>query len=148
MRKDSARKNNSLVFNVLRRYFRKKKILVVFVIICYVGLLAIGIANASELDKLERAKKLDSSISLESLQELDKTKPSIYIIQELQGGGIIFKACSVREVVMLAHNYCKDDKKACEKAVLISAEQGDDELSPCLDKQTAYKNYIKLQGAN
>lgn len=152
MKKDNARKNNSFVFNVLRSYFSEKKLLVAFVIICYVGLLAIGIANADELEskqlKLEKAKELDSSISLESLQELDKPKPSIYIIQELQGGGIIFKACSVREVVMLAHNYCKDDKKACKKAVLISAEQGDDELAPCLDKQSAYKNYIKLQGAN
>lgn len=146
MKKEKARRNNRLIFNALRRYFSERKIIVVFVLVCYVGLLAIGIANASD-SKLERAKKLDSSISLELLQELDKPKPNIYIIQELQGGGIIFKACSVREVVMLARNYCKD-LKACEKAVLITAEQGDNELAPCLDKQSAYKNYIKLQGAN
>lgn len=147
MREYKARR---LIFNALRRYFSERKIIVVFVLVCYVGLLAIGIANASDskLENLEKAKKLDSSINLELLQELDKPKPNIYIIQELQGGGIIFKACSVREVVMLARNYCKDDLKACEKAVLITAEQGDNELAPCLDKQSAYKNYIKLQGAN
>ena len=125
------------------------KLLFVLMIICYVGLCVIGIANASELeskqDRLAKAKKLDSTMSLESLQSENK-RPSIFIIQELQGGGIIFKACSVREVVILAQTYCKNDIKACDKAVLITAEQGDEELQQCFNKQSAYVNFIKIQG--
>lgn len=142
--------------DAIKAYFANHKILVCLVIFCYVGLLAIGIANAGEIKsskinskqtKLEQAKTLNSKMSLQSLQELESSKPSVYIIQEMQGGGIIFKACSVGEVVKLAHTYCKNDSSVCEKIVLISAEQGDDELQHCFNKQEAYKNYIKLQKA-
>lgn len=149
MRKDIKRRNNRLIYNALRRYMCEHKLLFVLMVICYVGLLAIGIANAGELeskqDRLAKAKKIDSAMSLESLQSENK-RPSIFIIQELQGGGIIFKACSVREVVMLAQTYCKNDIKACDKAVLITAEQGDEELQQCFNKQSAYVNFIKIQG--
>lgn len=149
MRKDIKRRNNRLIYNALRRYMSEHKLLFVLMVICYVGLLAIGITNAGELeskqDRLAKAKKLDSTMSLESLQSENK-RPSIFIIQELQGGGIIFKACSVREVVILAQTYCKNDIKACDKAVLITAEQGDEELQQCFNKQSAYVNFIKIQG--
>lgn len=150
MRKDIKRRNNRLIYNALRRYMSEHKLLFVLMIICYVGLCVIGIANASVLDstkqdRLAKAKKLDSTMSLESLQSENK-HPSIFIIQELQGGGIIFKACSVREVVILAQTYCKNDIKACDKAVLITAEQGDEELQQCFNKQSAYVNFIKIQG--